>query len=204
MPGMMDTVLNLGLNDNTVRGLIKLTNDERFAYDAYRRFVQMFGKVVLGVKGEEFEAIIRRHKEQLKVESDIELDSKTLITIVKEFKQLIKDNTHQDFPEDPQAQLRQAIAAVFESWNGHRARVYREANNISDTLGTAVNIQAMVFGNMGSNSGSGVCFTRNPSTGESALFGEFLINAQGEDVVAGTRTPKPIAQLRDELPEMYN
>ncbi|MGA3297437.1 MAG: pyruvate, phosphate dikinase [Candidatus Bathyarchaeia archaeon] len=204
MPGMMDTVLNLGLNDNTVRGLIKLTNDERFAHDAYRRFVQMFGKVVLGVKGEEFEAIIRRHKEQLKVESDIELDSKTLITIVKEFKQLIKDNTHQDFPEDPQAQLRQAIAAVFQSWNGHRARVYRQANKISDTLGTAVNIQSMVFGNMGSNSGTGVCFTRNPSTGEGVLFGEFLINAQGEDVVAGTRTPKPIAQLRDELPEMYN
>ena len=204
MPGMMDTVLNLGLNDITVRGLIKLTNDERFAHDAYRRFVQMFGKVVLGVKGEEFEAIIRRHKEQLKVESDIELDSKTLITIVKEFKQLIKDNTHQDFPEDPQAQLRQAIAAVFQSWNGHRARVYRQANKISDTLGTAVNIQSMVFGNMGSNSGTGVCFTRNPSTGEGVLFGEFLINAQGEDVVAGTRTPKPIAQLRDELPEMYN
>ena len=204
MPGMMDTVLNLGLNDNTVRGLIKLTNDERFAHDACRRFVQMFGKVVLGVKGEEFEAIIRRHKEQLKVESDIELDSKTLITIVKEFKQLIKDNTHQDFPEDPQAQLRQAIAAVFQSWNGHRARVYRQANKISDTLGTAVNIQSMVFGNMGSNSGTGVCFTRNPSTGEGVLFGEFLINAQGEDVVAGTRTPKPIAQLRDELPEMYN
>ncbi|HKM51053.1 MAG TPA: pyruvate, phosphate dikinase [Candidatus Bathyarchaeia archaeon] len=203
MPGMMDTVLNLGLNDNTVRGLIKLTNDERFAYDAYRRFVQMFGKVVLGVKGEEFEAIIRRHKEQLKVESDTQLDSKTLITLVKEFKQLIKDRTHQDFLEDAQAQLRKAVAAVFQSWNGHRAVVYRQANKISDSLGTAVNIQTMVFGNMGSNSGTGVCFTRNPSTGEPVLFGEFLINAQGEDVVAGTRTPKPIAQLREELPEMY-
>lgn len=203
MPGMMDTVLNLGLNDATVRGLVKLTNDERFAYDAYRRFVQMFGKVVLGVKGEEFEAIIRRHKERLKVESDIQLDPKTLTVIVKEFKQLIKDRTNKDFPDDPQSQLWQSIAAVFQSWNGHRAIVYRQANKIPDTLGTAVNIQAMVFGNMGSNSGTGVCFTRNPSTGEAVLFGEFLINAQGEDVVAGIRTPKPIAQLGEELPQMY-
>ena len=203
MPGMMDTVLNLGLNDDTVRGLVNLTNDERFAYDAYRRFVQMFGKVVLGVKGEEFEAILRRHKERLKVESDIQLDPKTLMAIVKEFKQLIRDRTDKDFPDDPQTQLRHSIAAVFQSWNGHRAIVYRQANRIPDTLGTAVNIQAMVFGNMGSDSGTGVCFTRNPSTGEAVLFGEFLINAQGEDVVAGIRTPQPIAQLRDELPEIY-
>jgi pyruvate,orthophosphate dikinase len=203
MPGMMDTVLNLGLNDKTVQGLIGQTKNERFAFDSYRRFVQMFGKVVMNLKGEDFEAIIQKHKDSLNIRQDIELDTKTLMSIVQEFKQLIGRKTGQDFQEDPFQQLRMTVAAVFESWNGHRAVVYRQANKIPDTLGTAVNVQSMVFGNMGPDSGTGVCFTRNPSTGEHVLFGEFLINAQGEDVVAGIRTPQPIAQLRDEMPEVY-
>ncbi len=203
MPGMMDTVLNLGLNDKTVIGLIQQTNNERFAYDAYRRFVQMFGKVVLGVGGDAFESIIRERKEKLGVSSDIELDATALASLVQEFKSLSRKETGQDFPDDPATQLQMAVAAVFRSWNGHRAVVYREANKIPETLGTAVNIQTMVFGNMGPDSGTGVCFTRNPSTGEPRLFGEFLINAQGEDVVAGIRTPKPIAQLKDEMPLVY-
>ena len=203
MPGMMDTVLNLGLNEKTVQGLIRQTNDERFAYDAYRRFVQMFGKVVLGVKGEKFESIIRQHKDRLNVKLDIELNAQALASIAKEFKQLVEQDTGRDFPEDSFTQLRMTIAAVFHSWNGQRAVVYRKANKIPDSLGTAVNIQAMVFGNMGPDSGTGVCFTRNPSTGERVLFGEFLINAQGEDVVAGIRTPQPISQLHDEIPSVY-
>ncbi len=204
MPGMMDTVLNLGLNEKTVLGLAHQTNSERFAHDAYRRFIQMFGKVVLGVKGDTFESIIRQHKEKLGVKSDLELDSKTLATIAEEFEELVERDSGQGFPEDPTRQLLMAVAAVFQSWNGRRAVVYRQANNIPETLGTAVNIQTMVFGNMGSDSGTGVCFTRNPSTGEPSLFGEFLINAQGEDVVAGIRTPKPIAQLQDEMPVVYD
>lgn len=203
MPGMMDTVLNLGLNDKTVQGLIQQTKSERFAYDAYRRFVQMFGKVVLGVRGESFESIIKEHKERLNAKADVELDSQALTAIVQEFKRLIKQETHRDFPEEAAAQLRMAVAAVFQSWKGHRAVVYRQANKIPDTLGTAVNIQTMVFGNMGPDSGTGVCFTRNPSTGEPNLFGEFLMNAQGEDVVAGIRTPKPISELRGEMPNAY-
>jgi pyruvate,orthophosphate dikinase len=203
MPGMMDTVLNLGLNDKTIQGLIRQTSNERFAYDAYRRFVQMFGQVVMNVKGQDFETIIRKHKEKLNVRLDTELDPKTLISIVQEFKRLISRETKLDFPDDPLRQLRMAVASVFESWNGHRAKVYRQANKIPDTLGTAVNIQAMVFGNMGPDSGTGVCFTRNPVTGEHALFGEFLINAQGEDVVAGIRTPESIERLRDEMPEVH-
>jgi pyruvate,orthophosphate dikinase len=203
MPGMMDTVLNLGLNDQTVKGLIALTSNDRFAYDCFRRFVQMFGNVVLGVSGDKFESIIRRHKDELKVKLDVELDTKTLITIVQEFKQLIKQEKQQPFPDDPFAQLWMAIAAVFRSWNGKRAKIYRQANDIPDTLGTAVNIQSMAFGNIGSESGTGVCFTRNPSTGEPVLYGEFLMNAQGEDVVAGIRTPQPISQLAKELPHDY-
>jgi len=203
MPGMMDTVLNLGLNDKTVQGLIRQTNNKRFAYDAYRRFVQMFGKVVIGMKAEDFEAIITKHKTRLNVKSDVELDSETLVQIVNDFKQLVEQATQKGFPEDPSDQLRMAVGAVFESWNGRRAIIYREANKIADTLGTAVNIQTMVFGNRGPNSGTGVCFTRNPSTGEPVLFGEFLINAQGEDVVAGIRTPKPISELNREMPIAY-
>ena len=203
MPGMMDTVLNLGLNDKTVQGLIRQTNNKRFAYDAYRRFIQMFGKVVLGVKAEGFEEIITKHKTILNVKSDVDLDSDTLVKIVNDFKLLVEQSTHKSFPEDPSDQLRLAVAAVFESWNGRRAIIYRQANKIPDTLGTAVNIQTMVFGNRGPDSGTGVCFTRNPSTGEPVLFGEFLINAQGEDVVAGIRTPKPISELNREMPTVY-
>jgi pyruvate,orthophosphate dikinase len=203
MPGMMDTILNLGLNDKTVQGLIRRTSNERFAYDAYRRFVQMFGQVVMNVKGQNFEAIIQKQKEKLNAHLDTELDTKTLISLVQEFKQLINRDSGRDFPDDPIQQLRMAVAAVFESWNNRRAEVYRRANKIPDTLGTAVNIQTMVFGNMGPDSGTGVCFTRNPSTGEHVLFGEFLINAQGEDVVAGIRTPEPIERLRDEMPEVH-
>src|SRR5208282_4144313 len=203
MPGMMDTVLNLGLNDKTVEGLIALTSNDRFAYDCFRRFVQMFANVVLGVSGDKFESIIQRHKDELKVKLDVDLDTKTLVAIVQEFKELIKQEKQQPFPDDPFAQLWMAIAAVFRSWNGKRAKIYRQANNIPDTLGTAVNIQSMVFGNIGSDSGTGVCFTRNPSTGEPVLYGEFLMNAQGEDVVAGIRTPQPISQLAQELPHDY-
>jgi pyruvate, orthophosphate dikinase len=200
MPGMMDTILNLGLNDKTVKGLIRQTSNERFAYDAYRRFVQMFGKVVLGVKGDAFELIIRQHKEKLGVKSDVEVDATTWASMVEEFKGVIKKETGQVYPEDPGTQLQMAVAAVFRSWNGQRAVFYRLTNKIPETLGTAVNVQTMVFGNMGPDSGTGVCFTRNPSTGEPKLFGEFLMNAQGEDVVAGIRTPEPIAQLADEMP----
>jgi pyruvate,orthophosphate dikinase len=203
MPGMMDTILNLGLNDKTVQGLIRQTGNERFAYDAYRRFVQMFGQVVMNIKGQDFEAIIQKHKEKLSASLDTELDAKVLICIVQEFKELIDRETGRHFPEDPPQQLRMAVAAVFESWNSRRAEVYRRANRIPDTLGTAVNIQTMVFGNMGPDSGTGVCFTRNPATGEHVLFGEFLINAQGEDVVAGIRTPEPIERLREEMPEVH-
>jgi len=203
MPGMMDTVLNLGLNDKTVEGLAQQTRDQRFAYDAYRRLIQMFGKVVLGAKAEHFEEIISNQKAKRHLTSDVELDAKTLAEIVAEFKQLVQNETNTSFPEDPFEQLKMAVAAVFQSWNGRRAIIYRQANHIPDTLGTAVNIQTMVFGNLGSDSGTGVCFTRNPSTGDPALFGEFLANAQGEDVVAGIRTPKPIVELQKDFPKTH-
>jgi pyruvate,orthophosphate dikinase len=203
MPGMMDTVLNLGLNDKTVQGLIQQTQDERFAYDAYRRFIQMFGKVVLGVEGNAFEDTISKYKASLNVKSDAELDPRSLLAIVRDFKEIVKQKTGKDFPEAPFNQLMMAVAAVFQSWNGRRAIVYRQANKIPDSLGTAVNIQTMVFGNKGSDSATGVCFTRNPSNGEPNFFGEYLPNAQGEDVVAGIRTPKPIAELQSEMPEAY-
>jgi len=203
MPGMMDTVLNLGLNDQTVKGLIAQTGNERFAYDAYRRLVQMFGKVVLGVRHEEFEKILDEHKARLGVRFDLDLDAKALMEVVREYKALVKKETGRDFPDDPYEQLQLAVAAVFDSWNTPRAVVYRRVNKIPEDLGTAVNIQTMVFGNTGPNSGTGVAFTRNPSTGEKRLYGEYLMNAQGEDVVAGIRTPKPVEQLAVEAPEMY-
>ncbi|HEX2922496.1 MAG TPA: pyruvate, phosphate dikinase [Chloroflexota bacterium] len=200
MPGMMDTVLNLGLNDETVKGLAALTNDERFAYDAYRRFISLFGRIVQGLDGAQFEHVLDEYKKKTGAKSDAELPADALKEIVKEYKEIVKAGTGKDFPNDPFDQLRLAIGAVFGSWNGKRAIDYRNYNKIPHNLGTAVNVQTMVFGNMGWDSGTGVAFTRNPSTGEKALYGEFLVNAQGEDVVAGIRTPEPIARLQDQLP----
>lgn len=203
MPGMMDTVLNLGLNDETVEGLIKNTGNARFAYDAYRRFIQMFGNVVIGMEHSDFEEILDGKKKELGVKLDTELDEKALKELVYLFKNRIKERKDIDFPEDPMSQLRMAIDAVFGSWNNPRAITYRKLNGISDDWGTAVNVQAMVFGNMGEDSGTGVAFTRDPSTGENKYYGEYLRNAQGEDVVAGIRTPKSIAELEDDMPEIY-
>lgn len=203
MPGMMDTILNLGLNDVTVEGLSKKTNNERFAYDSYRRFIQMFSDVAMGIPKAEFDKILNKQKEERNIENDIDLDTDDLKEIVKEYKAIYKKYIGEDFPQDPKVQLFNAVRAVFMSWNTPRAKTYRKLNEISDTLGTAVNVQEMVFGNMGMNSGTGVAFTRNPATGENVLFGEFLIDAQGEDVVAGVRTPEPIARLENELPSVY-
>ena len=203
MPGMMDTILNLGLNDVTVEGLSKKTNNERFAYDSYRRFIQMFSDVAMGIPKAEFDKILNKHKEKRNIERDIDLNTDDLKEIVKEYKAIYKKYIGEDFPQDPKVQLFNAVRAVFMSWNTPRAKTYRKLNEISDTLGTAVNVQEMVFGNMGMNSGTGVAFTRNPATGENVLFGEFLIDAQGEDVVAGVRTPEPIARLENELPSVY-
>lgn len=203
MPGMMDTILNLGLNDVTVEGLSKKTNNERFAYDSYRRFIQMFSDVAMGIPKAEFDKILNKQKEKRNIENDIDLDTDDLKEIVKEYKAIYKKYIGEDFPQDPKVQLFNAVRAVFMSWNTPRAKTYRKLNEISDTLGTAVNVQEMVFGNMGMNSGTGVAFTRNPATGENVLFGEFLIDAQGEDVVAGVRTPEPIARLENELPGVY-
>ena len=203
MPGMMDTILNLGLNDLTVEGLAKKTNNERFAFDSYRRFIQMFSDVAMGIPKAEFEKVLTKQKEKRNIESDIDLNTDDLKEIVKEFKAIYKKYIGEDFPQDPKVQLFNAVRAVFKSWNTPRAKTYRKLNEISDTLGTAVNVQEMVFGNMGMNSGTGVAFTRNPATGENKLFGEFLIDAQGEDVVAGVRTPEPIARLENELPQVY-
>ncbi|KUO39681.1 MAG: pyruvate, phosphate dikinase [Candidatus Hadarchaeum yellowstonense] len=204
MPGMMDTILNLGLNDETVEGLAKLTNNERFAYDAYRRFIQMFGKIVLGVDGKKFEEIFEEQKKKVGAKFDTDLTATDLKEIVKKFKQLVKEETHQDFPSDPVKQLELAIGAVFASWQNKRAIEYRRFYKIPDYLGTAVNVVTMVFGNIGEDSGTGVAFTRDPSTGERKLFGEFLFNAQGEDVVAGIRTPLKIDDLKRRYPEIYN
>src|SRR5215813_12060755 len=204
MPGMMDTILNLGLNDTTVQGLIRQTDNPRFAYDSYRRFVQMYGDVVLGLKPESkdeedpFEVALQEKKHSRGVKLDTELDAEALRELVGEFKALIKMRRGVVFPEDPQEQLWGAIGAVFGSWMNERAITYRKLNGIPETWGTAVNVQAMVFGNMGPDSGTGVAFTRDPATGENVFYGEFLMNAQGEDVVAGIRTPLPIAALREE------
>ncbi|MEZ4357909.1 MAG: pyruvate, phosphate dikinase [Eubacteriales bacterium] len=204
MPGMMDTILNLGLNDTTVLGVAKLTNNERFAYDSYRRFIQMFSDVVMGVEKPLFEGILDDVKEEKGVKLDTELDANDLKEVVKRFKVLYKKEKGEDFPQDPITQLYEAIKAVFRSWDNPRAIVYRRLNDIPSSWGTAVNVQAMVFGNMGNDSGTGVAFTRNPATGEKKLYGEFLMNAQGEDVVAGIRTPQSIAQLGETMPEVYN
>ncbi len=203
MPGMMDTVLNIGLNDETVHGLATLTQDERFAYDAYRRLIQMFGHTVKGVEDTYFEQILDASKERTEGKQDTDLTAAMLKEIVGEFKQVYLEEVGESFPQAPHAQLHQAIAAVFDSWFGKRAVDYRNAQGIPHDWGTAVNVMTMVFGNMGWDSGTGVAFTRDPATGEKALYGEYLVNAQGEDVVAGIRTPKRIGQLAEEMPEIY-
>ncbi len=204
MPGMMDTVLNLGLNDETRVALARMTNNERFSWDAYRRFIQLFGKIVLGIDSEKFEHVFDAYKKELGVQGDTEVGEETLAKVVADYKAIVKKETGNEFPTDPLDQVKYAIKAVFASWNGRRAKDYRRINKIDDNLGTAVNVQTMVFGNMGEDSGTGVAFTRDVATGEKVLYGEYLQNAQGEDVVAGTRTPKKIAQLHEEMPEMYN
>ncbi len=204
MPGMMDTILNLGLNDVAVKGVAKLTNNERFAYDSYRRFIQMFSDVVMSIAKAKFEEILDDVKEAKGVKNDTELDAEDLKTVVQRYKALYVVEMGREFPQDPKEQLIEAIKAVFRSWDNPRAIVYRRMNDIPGDWGTAVNVQAMVFGNMGNDSGTGVAFTRNPSTGEKKLYGEFLMNAQGEDVVAGIRTPKPISDLKDTMSEVYN
>jgi len=203
MPGMMDTVLNLGLNPTTLQGLIQKTGGERFAYDAYRRFISMFGGVVLGVRREKFDKLLDEKKTRQRVKADTDLDVKALQELVEEFKRLVKAETHRDFPDDPMDQLKLGIHAVFLSWNGERAVKYRQINKIPNDWGTAVNVMAMVFGNMDETSGTGVAFTRDPSTGEKRFFGECLLNAQGEDVVAGIRTPLPVEVLKDRIPDAY-
>jgi pyruvate, orthophosphate dikinase len=203
MPGMMDTVLNLGMNDETVEGVARLTNNARFAYDSYRRFIQMFCNVVLDINVFFFEQYLEEVREQKGYTSDPEMTAEDWQEVIKGYKAIVKKHTRKDFPQDPKEQLFLSINAVFNSWNNQRAIVYRRLNKIPDHLGTAVNIQSMVFGNMGNDSGTGVAFTRNPSTGEHLLYGEYLINAQGEDVVAGIRTPQPIRTLKDEMPEVF-
>lgn len=203
MPGMMDTILNLGLNDEVVEGLAKLTDNPRFAYDSYRRFIQMFADVVMGLSKAKFETVIDDIKAERKVKLDTDLNTEDLKEMVKRFKAFYHDQLHEDFPTDPKDQLIKAVEAVFKSWNNPRAIYYRKINDIPSSWGTAVNVQMMVFGNMGETSGTGVAFTRNPSTGENKLYGEFLMNAQGEDVVAGIRTPQTIDQLKNVMPEAY-
>ncbi|MDR1101262.1 MAG: pyruvate, phosphate dikinase [Clostridiales bacterium] len=203
MPGMMDTILNLGLNDQVVEGLANLTQNPRFAYDSYRRFIQMFADVVMDVPKRQFEEIIDEMKKSRGVQQDTELTAQDLQELITKFKEYYKSQKGTDFPQNPQEQLIEAIKAVFRSWNNERANVYRKMHNIPYSWGTAVNVQAMVFGNMGETSGTGVAFTRNPSTGENALYGEFLMNAQGEDVVAGIRTPQPISTLANINPSVY-
>ncbi len=203
MPGMMDTILNLGLNDKSVTGLAGATKNERFAYDSYRRFIQMFSDVVYNIEKYKFDAIIDEIKSARGIESDTDLDAEDMKKIVTRFKDLYRREMSEEFPQEPKEQLIRAVKSVFGSWNNPRAKAYRNINDISHDLGTAVNVQVMVYGNMGDNSGTGVAFTRNPATGEKALFGEFLQNAQGEDVVAGIRTPKPISEMKEIFPDVH-
>src|SRR5436309_2219982 len=203
MPGMMDTVLNLGLNEDTAKGLALLTKDERFALDARRRFIQMFGKTVKGIDGEKFEDALQEAKKKAGVKTDPELKPEHLGPLVARFLAIYKEETRRDFPSDPVEQLSEAIDAVFKSWNTDRAKTYRRMERIPDDLGTAVNVQMMVFGNMGATSGTGVAFTRDPITGARELYGDYLANAQGEDVVAGVRDTEPIKALKRRLPKVY-
>ncbi|MBQ2444006.1 MAG: pyruvate, phosphate dikinase, partial [Clostridia bacterium] len=207
MPGMMDTILNLGINDEVAAGLIAGNPDpkfERFVYDSYRRFIQMFSDVVMEISKKRFEVIIDEVKAEKGVKNDIELDVDDMKKLVTLFKAYYKEQKGEDFPTDPKVQLMEAVKAVFRSWDNPRANVYRRMNDIPYSWGTAVNVQPMVFGNLNENSGTGVAFTRDPATGEKKLFGEYLINAQGEDVVAGVRTPSTIDQLANDMPEVYN
>ncbi len=203
MPGMMDTILNLGLNDETVVGLAELTDNPRFAYDSYRRFIQMFGDVVMEISKSKFDEVFDAQKEKVGATYDVDLTTEDLQTIIEGYKILVRNEMGRDFPQDPQEQLIEAVEAVFRSWNNPRAILYRKLNGIDDSIGTAVNIQSMVFGNMGDTSGTGVAFTRSASNGDKEIFGEFLVNAQGEDVVAGIRTPKPIKEMAESFPEVY-
>lgn len=204
MPGMMDTILNIGLNDQTVIALANLTANERFAYDSYRRLLAMFGNVVYGISEATFDGVIEKRKADQGYQSDLDLTVNDLQEIVSEFKAIYQKELNHEFPQDPTDQLMAAINSVFESWNNHRAQVYRRENDIPSDLGTAVNVQMMVFGNAGEDSGTGVAFTRDPATGKKQLFGEYLLNAQGEDVVAGIRTPQPIETLRSSMPHLYD
>jgi pyruvate, orthophosphate dikinase len=203
MPGMMDTVLNLGLNDDSVEGLAKQTSDERFAYDSYRRFIQMFGKIVLGIAGEEFDEVFESAKRLSRQENDAQVPADVLAMVVDVFKSIVQEKSGEPFPQEPREQLRLAIEAVFKSWNGPRAVAYRNREKIDHELGTAVNVQSMVFGNRDDNSGTGVGFTRDPSTGDHGAYGDFLVNAQGEDVVAGIRNTEPLSALNDRFPRIY-
>src|SRR5712691_2089949 len=204
MPGMMDTILNLGLNDESVESLARLSNNPRFAHDSYRRLIQMFGNVVLDVEKHAFDEVFDAKKKQKEAKLDTDLDAKALKEVIAEYKKVVKKHTKQDFPQDPQAQLVMARDAVFRSWQNDRAKHYRRINNIDDMLGTAVNVQAMVFGNLSETSGTGVGFTRNPAIGTKEFYGEFLLNAQGEDVVSGVRTPVHILELEKIMPAVYN
>src|SRR5450631_2270041 len=204
MPGMMDTILNLGLNDQSVESLAKLTNNPRFAYDSYRRLIQMFGSVVLEIPKHAFDEVFDAKKKQKKAKLDTDLDAKALKEVIEEYKKVVKKHTKRDFPQDAHNQLVMARDAVFRSWQNDRAKHYRRINNIDDMLGTAVNVQAMVYGNLGDTSGTGVGFTRNPANGTKEFYGEFLLNAQGEDVVSGVRTPVPILELEKIMPDVYN
>ena len=203
MPGMMDTILNLGLNDTSVEGLARLTSNRRFAMDSYRRFIQMFGDVVLEIPKSKFDKVFDGKKAEKGVKFDVELTAKELEEVIEGYKVIVKEETGRDFPQEPKNQLIEAVQAVFRSWNNDRAILYRNLEGIPHNLGTAVNVQSMVFGNMGDTSGTGVAFTRNPSTGENVLYGEFLVNAQGEDVVAGVRTPSSISEMAEAFPEAY-
>ena len=203
MPGMMNTILNLGLNDETTEGLVRLTENPRFAYDCYRRFIQMFGEVALGIEMEKFDHVFDSRKAKIKSKSDTDLSAADLQAIIADYKKIVRKDTGKDFPQDPWDQLTMSRDAVFRSWWADKACYYRKMEKIPDELGTAANVQAMVFGNMGDTSATGVGFTRDPGTGEKVFYGEFLINAQGEDVVAGIRTPQPIAELESVLPEAY-
>src|ERR1700733_10455636 len=204
MPGMMNTILNLGLTDASVEGLAKKTGNPRFAYDSYRRVIDMFGSTAMGVEHEDFEHEISKLKTEKKVKLDTDLSVDDLKELVKRYKAVYKKHVGDDFPQDPRKQVMLAINAVFNSWNGNKAIEYRRIERITGLKGTAVNVQAMVFGNMGDNSGTGVAFTRDPNTGENIFYGDYLTNAQGEDVVAGIRTPEPMSRLQDDMPKVYD